>query len=169
MSLNKTFLPAIDPMSRALNNLSMSADAEFRRITERVTELESNEAPFFDSNYTASTAGVAFTTSASYTDMIAVTADVKVGIGDSYKAMAVVQVAAPNATATYALRLVAGASALYEASLLDGTTYHSHALVGVYKPADGELPVFKLQAKLTGGTGDLLRTSMGIFIERGYS
>lgn len=40
MTLNKTFLAAVDPSSRAINNLSMSADQELRRLEERIKTLE---------------------------------------------------------------------------------------------------------------------------------
>ena len=169
MTLNRVFLPATDPVSRAVNNLSASADHEFRSIIDRMSALEAKEIPFFDSTYTASTAGVAFTTSASWTTMLSLTTSPSEGAGDAFQVKAVACLAMPNATATVALRLLGAATTLFEESLIEGTTYISHTLMGNHKASDGELPVFKLQIKRTSGTGDVNRTALGIYTQRGWA
>lgn len=169
MTLNRVFLAATDPISRAINNLSVSADNEFRMLVSRLEVIEDRQASFFDSTYTASTAGVAFTTSASWTTMLQLTTSPSEGVGEAFQVKAVACIACPNTTATVALRLLGAATTLFEESLIAGTTYLSHTLLGNHKVADGELPVFKLQIKRTAGDGDVTRTALGIYTQRGYA
>ncbi len=165
----RVFLVDKDSVSRAVNGLSQSTDREFRSIAKRLDAIEKQEIPFFDGTYTASTAGVAFTTSASWTTMLSLTTSPSEGVGDSFQVKAVACLACPNATATVALRLLGAATTLFEESLIEGTTYMSHTLIGNHKAAGGEVPVFKLQIKRTAGTGDVNRTALGIYTQRGYT
>lgn len=169
MTLNRVFVPAVDQVSRALNNLSMSTDAEFRRLEERVANLEASKAPFLEHHvhsYSATQSIVLSSTT--YSTLCSMTVDTTKGNGDSYAVLAVVDVEFP-ATGVFKMRLTDGDNTLYEAIDLERSGHGGELLFGVSKPVAGKVTTFYTQVGRVSGTGNATYMSHGMLSIRGYS
>ena len=126
MTLNKTFIAAVDPTSRAINNLSMSSDSEFRRLAGRIETLENAPAPTAGSGDTSGCLIIA--NAASVTASLAMVA---AGAVSATASSALTLANTASTTASAALSLVGAASATASAALALATTVSATASVAI--------------------------------------